>query len=188
VASDRCNPRGSSPIQCNHSSPRSQTDALGRDRWTETSPIVRRPQQWKGETEQPAELLLARSVSRLRVRGCGVEGDAEGADRRTGRRKQRRGGRGEIRPSSGEMENWRMTSNRLWGMIPPSITVTPPSVAAVALIGGCAWKRPTDGDELNRGGSSSSGGGEIEQPTEGLLDLARARGCEAEGDAEGAVK
>jgi len=37
-------------------------------------------------------------------------------------------------------------------------------------------------------GGSSSGGGEIEQPTEGLPDLARARGCEAEGDAEGAVK
>jgi len=37
-------------------------------------------------------------------------------------------------------------------------------------------------------GGSSSGGGEIEQPTEGLSDLARARGCEAEGDAGGAVK
>ena len=44
-----------------------------------------------------------------------------------------------------------------------------------------------DGGGLNREcGSSSGGGGEIEQPTEGLPDLARARGCEVEGDAEGA--
>ena len=79
VASDRCNPRGSSPIQCNHSSPRSQTDALGRGRWTETSPIARRPQQWKGETEQQAELLL------------GLIRDISSARARSGRRRRGRG-------------------------------------------------------------------------------------------------